>query len=591
MKKLLTILLFLASTLSLWAQRVNHQLPYVKSENSEPARSEFMTFRKASQAFAAIADSSQNYSSLEGNWVSTQKGGVLELSREFVVPFDYTDRALYMHLGATTGAMTLYINGVKVGSRTDSRIPSEFKISNYVERGLNNATVRIENLKEVANIELKAAGDAEGIIGRSYLFAQPKIRIFDLITRTTLDPTYKNGLLEIAMLLKTELVNPHEVTVYYDLYNPKGEFVNQEFKVVQVGMREQDTVRFTASILNVDKWSFETPGLYTVMFRVKREGRFTEYVTRKIGFRAIETTDQIRINGQSVKFQGVNADMFPKLMSRSTSSSELLAEITRLKRLGVNAIRTPYPLASEFYDICDSVGLYVVANANLNTGMASKSIMKGGTLANDPAWREAYVSRVVDNYEYLKVHPSIIAWGLGDNAGNGYNMYQAYNALAQRDVTRPIVYDGAGMEWNTAWYMPSFPNTPPVKPLQPTVYARAASAQVWSASPFGGFIGSTPKQIASFDDVQNGELAYVTITPTDLKKMTFAITNNLPNANLSQYNLAYKIFNAKGKLLNSGFLLLDAAPNGGETHIAIPKAAGNKKLELSIANFAYYSNR
>lgn len=593
MKKILMIAVSFGVVLGVSAQ-LKFPAPYLPTQGAEPVRSEFLSYRTAQYAMQNNRDSTENFSDLSVGWKPTISGEGVQLDREFIVPFDYMDRALYMHIGAVNGAYTLYINGREVGHRTDSRTPGEFNISKFVERGLNTATIKVSPLGYADKLERSIDKSELDILRPVYLFAQPKIRVFDILMRTSLDPTYNNGLLEIGMLLKTELLNTHQVTVYYDLFDPKGNLVNQEFKDATVEMRQQDTIRFTATIMNVDKWSAESPALYTVMFRIKREGRFTEYVTRKVGFRTIETTDKVVINGNPVQFRGVNADMYPWLVSDATPDATLLAELKTLKYEGVNAIRTPYPLRAEFYDICDSIGLYVISNANINSQGAPTSIMKGGTLANVPAWSAIYVDRVIDGYEYAKVHPSVIAWGLGDQAGNGYNMYQAYNALRQRETTRPIVYQGADMEWNTDWYMPHYPDTPSVKPVQPTVYSRSTDVKVWD-TPGGGFLSNSQETNltqtpANITTMVNGKYAFVSIKSVDAKKGVFEITNNLPYFNLSKYGLTYKIYNSKGKLTSAGVMPLDVAAQGKSAIVTVPAAAG-KTVNLTIGHLAQYKSK
>ncbi|MFI3295516.1 MAG: glycoside hydrolase family 2 TIM barrel-domain containing protein, partial [Rikenellaceae bacterium] len=587
MKKLILLLVATFTTVLASAQ-YTFEPPYIPSQNNEPVRSEFITYRTAADARENNPSKSENRSLLDGEWSlrridgtpdqalvareadlsgwtkaqipssdnffpPKEGGSTLLLARDFVVPFDYTDRALYLHIGATSDRATVYVNGHEVGYTTDPKVPAEYKISDYVERGLNRVVVSVDQFSEATAIAEGSTRNEGGIVRSVYLFAQPKIRIFDITAKSSLDPTFKNGLLEIALLVKSELLNPHDVTIYYDLYDSKGRLVNQEHKPLRIDMRRQDTVRFTSTIMNVNKWDFETPELYTAMFSIKREGRFTEYVARRVGFRSIESVDKrVLINGQPTVFRGVNLYMINSLHSDFVSSDTIIKNLITLREQGVNAIRTPYPLQNKFYDACDSVGMYVISNANLNTRNMYRPLSKGGAVSNDPAWRDIFVERVVSSYEYLKLHPSVVAFGLGEDAGNGYNMYQAYLEIRRRNSDAVIVYDEANMEWNTDWYMPTSSEKQYGVEVQPLVYSRSEDPQLWKTLN-GGFLGeykSDKIYVENLSQIVDGDYSYVTIEEVDTKKGVFKITNNLPSLNLSYYGLDYKIYNNSGKVVD-----------------------------------------
>lgn len=572
MKKIFFILSLFSISYTSFGQLNDFTPPFKNSEKVEPSRSQFISFRRTSGTKGSPIDTALSYSPVK-EWKITKNGQNSIAEANFVVPFDYTDKALFMSVGATNGAATLFINDNEVGHRSDSKLSSEFNISKFVERGLNRAKIVIGPEKGVEAIEQN--GGLDVVIDEVYLFAQPKIRIFDITTKTSLDPTYKNGLLEIALLLKTELLNSHQVTVFYDLFDKHGALVKQESKDVTIDMRVQDTVRFTATIFNVEKWSHENPNLYTVEFRIKRDGIFTEYLWRKVGFRTVETIGtELLINGEPTKILGLNATAIPALVNRNSSGKEINQILQSLKYEGYNAIRTPFPLKSDLYDICDSLGFYLFETANINSTKSSKSIMKGGTLANNPAWKDIFIDRAVNTYERAKVYPSVIAVGLGSDAGNGYNMYKAYEAVKNRDKSRLVVYNDAKNEFNSDLNMFSFDE----KTLQPTVLAYANDfSQLNKIS--GAFL---TKQIDLTSNVKGVEIEAI-----NAQKGIYKFTNNLKHTNLNQLACSYYLFNNAGKAVKGGNFTLDLAP-GKSTEIEIPNAGG-KSLIINIGKVATYS--
>ncbi len=638
MKKAIATLVctFLGANLAL-SQPLEFEPAYMASENIEPSRSQFITFRSKAAAVSGDVSKSQNLLSMDGEWflnvingAATQSrledfigedenlsqwkkvnlpssaelakvGQSVLLARDITVPFDYTDQAQYINLGVSSTPVVLYVNGQRVGSSTDSKGRAEFNVSKFTIRGRNRIVLLLESESPSKSLE-QGTDQSIKFENSSYLFAQPKIRIFDIMATSSLDPSYENGLLEIAMVMKSELFNPHTIEVFYDLYDSDGKIVNRETRSLELERRQGDTLRFTSSIMDVNKWSYEDPKLYTAVFSIKRHDRFTEYISARVGFREVLTRDKtVFVNGQKVLFHGVNADLIDELIDPREDYSAMIQAIKNLRAMGVNAIKTPYPLSTAFYDACDSVGMYVVANANINSRAMSKSIMKGGTLANDPAWRDMFVERALRNYENLKLHPSVIAWGLGEEAGNGYNMYQAYLAIRSKDALRPIVYGGAAMEWNTDWYMPSQGDKQYGIELQPLVYSRIADTDLWDSAN-GGFLGQgtlmegerkgdqvkteTLKSVSleSLSAKISPKYAYVSIEALDATKGIFKVTNRLEGANLSEYGLGYRIYNRTGNsVVKEGVLPLEVNPGGEGQTLEVEGVAG-RPVELWVGS-------
>lgn len=575
MKKFLCVIALLGAISGVFGQTTSFKAPFANSKNMEPSRSEFLSYRRTSGTKGSPIDTALSFKKLQ-NWDTTTANNQVIASAGIIIPAAFVDKAIYLNVGATNGCATIYVNDVEVGSRSDSKLSSQFNISKYVERGMNRVKIVIEPEKNVDLIEQNPKLDLN--LDEIYVFAQPKIRIFDITTRTSLDPTYKNGLLEIALILKTELLNAHTVTVYYDLFDGNGKLVNQASKDVVIDMRIQDTVRFTATIFDVNRWSHENPYLYTAEFKIKREGRFTEYMWRKVGFRTVETlSQQLVINGNATKIHGINAEIFPKLIQRTTSDSEMLNQLRELKYFGINAIVTPFPIKKSFYDIADSLGLYIIETTNINAKNTPKSINKGGTLSNDPSWRDVFVDRAVNTYEQAKVHPSVIAIATGRDAGNGYNMYQAYLAIKKRDNTRLVVNNDAGTEWNTDINLKGV-NT---KSPQPIILDRANDY----SNEQGAFLDNnvTTEQIEELI----GKRA-VEVSVFDAAKGQYEITNNLKATNLSNIPCFYKVFNKNGSVSKSGTIYFDL-PAGTSGAFVIPNASG-KSIELTFGKVSIYRN-
>lgn len=177
------------------------------------------------------------------------------------------------------------------------------------------------------------------------------------------------------------------------------------------------------------------------MLFIRVGGRILEYVPVNVGFGSISHTDGIFYrNGKAVelRFERYDAD----------SPEQLRRDIASLRKRGINTLWPHYPQPYWFYDICDHTGMYVIDQANINTLHATGDLKRGGCLSNNPAWLSEYTERTKAMFMRSRNHPCIAAWALGGNSGNGFNLYRTYVWLRNADPARPIVYDGAGGQWN-----------------------------------------------------------------------------------------------------------------------------------------------
>ena len=213
---------------------------------------------------------------------------------------------------------------------------------------------------------------------------------------------------------------------------------------------EQSNNTFSANISNALHWTAETPNLYDLTIELTdHKGRTLEAISRKIGFRNIKIEGaQVLINGQPILLKGVNRHEHDHITGHVISRESMLEDIKIFKAHNINAVRTcHYPNDPYWYELCDQYGIYVYDEANIESHGIGYNLNE--TLGNDPEWLEAHMQRTERMIIRDKNHPSIIAWSLGNEAGNGYNFYQTYLAAKDLDPTRFVHYERALEEWNT----------------------------------------------------------------------------------------------------------------------------------------------
>ncbi|MFI3267360.1 MAG: glycoside hydrolase family 2 TIM barrel-domain containing protein [Rikenellaceae bacterium] len=386
--------------------------------------------------------------------------------RNFQVPYDWDEREIFLNIGAIKSGSFVYVNGQEVGYSEDSKNPAEFNITKYVNEGTNQLSIVTYKWSTGSYLECQDFWHMNGIERDVYLISQPKVRVRDFITTTSLDPTYKNGYLEFGIIMKSHYLNPKEKRIYYEMYDPDGKFVSGDNKYTKFKLREQDTVFFSIPVQNVRKWSAENPELYSVVVRVQHEdGWDSEFIQRKVGFRSIEIKgNQLYVNGQPIHIKGVNLHEHHAYNGHVVDEETIMKDFEMMKKMNINAIRcSHYPQSPIFYELADKYGFYICDEANIESHGMGYSLAKGNSLGNNPKWLQPHLERTQNMYERNKTHASVIFWSLGNEAGNGYNFYKTYQFIKASEPHRPVQYERALLEWNTDIFCPQYPSAEKLK--------------------------------------------------------------------------------------------------------------------------------
>lgn len=198
--------------------------------------------------------------------------------------------------------------------------------------------------------------------------------------------------------------------------------------------------RMQARIDNVQEWTAETPYLYTLRLALTDSlGHPLQQLTQRVGFRQVEVSHgQMLVNGHPIRLRGVNRHEHDPQLGRVMTDERMLQDILLMKQAGVNAVRTShYPNCPRWYELCDSLGLYIMDEADIEThGLR-------GTLASMPEWHAAFLDRAVRMAERDKNHPCVILWSMGNESGYGPNFAAISAWLHDFDPTRPVHSEGA----------------------------------------------------------------------------------------------------------------------------------------------------
>ncbi|MDR0697657.1 MAG: beta-galactosidase, partial [Tannerella sp.] len=394
--------------------------------------------------------------------------------REFDIPGSWDGRDIYLHIGGAKSGLYVYINGKEVGYSEDSKNPAEFLINGYLQPGRNTVTLKIFRWSTGSYLECQDFWRISGIERDVYLWSQPKVAVNDFRVISTLDDSYTDGLLSLAVDVKNFTEMAKNITAVYELLDGKGTPVASAEENLWVSAGSLQTFSFRKTLKNVLPWSAENPNLYRLLITLKTDGEVSEVIPYTVGFRRIEIKEidlksesdrnytVLLFNGQPVKFKGVNIHEHNEQTGHYVTENLMRRDFEIMKQNNLNAVRlSHYPQSRRFYELCDEYGLYVYDEANIESHGMYYDLRKGGSLGNNPEWLIPHMDRTVNMYERNKNHPALTIWSLGNEAGNGYNFYQTYLSIKNKEkdgMNRPVNYERALWEWNTDMYVPQYPS-------------------------------------------------------------------------------------------------------------------------------------
>ena len=377
-------------------------------------------------------------------YVPVEKNHVGSYRKEIIVPADWKGKDIIAHFGSVTSNMYLWINGKFVGYSEDSKLEAEFDVTKYLKPGEENLIAfQVFRWCDGTYLEDQDFFRYSGVGRDCYLYARNKNRIDDIRITPDLDSNYKDGKLDVELKLKGNN------KVKLELLDACGNVVAEK------EVKGSGNVNTDLQLENPVKWTAETPYLYTLRASVSKGSVITEVVPVNVGFRKIEIKNaQILVNGQPVLFKGANRHEMDPDGGYVVSLERMLQDIQIMKKFNINAVRTcHYPDDAYWYELCDKYGIYMVAEANIEShGMGYGE----NTLAKNKKYAKAHMERNIRNVQRNFNHPSIIFWSLGNEAGYGPNFEAAYDWIKAEDPSRAVQYEQAGKTGKTDIFCPMY---------------------------------------------------------------------------------------------------------------------------------------
>src|SRR5574344_1802842 len=394
------------------------------------------TYRNAGYAWNTQYTPNPPYIEEKNNYTGSYR-------RSFSLPDGWKGEQVYFHVGSATSNLMLWVNGKYVGYSEDSKVAAEFNITKYLHPGNNLIAMQVMRFCDGSYLEDQDFWRFTGIAREVYMYARPESHINDIKITTDLTDNYTNGKLQVDMT-SVKSVGKH-VTL----------------KIAELGIESDMPIdknghaTFNIDVKNPKKWTAETPSLYRLILDLKDRDNIIESIPQNIGFKKVEIKNgQMLVNGKPVLIKGVNRHEMDPDGGYVVSVDRMIQDIKIMKQLNINAVRTcHYPDDPRWYELCDEYGIYVTAEANLEShgmGYGDK------TLAKNPEFAAMHIERNEGNVKTLYNHPCIIVWSLGNEAGYGINFEKAYDYVKSLDQSRPVQFEQARQDGKTDIFCPMY---------------------------------------------------------------------------------------------------------------------------------------
>lgn len=365
--------------------------------------------------------------------------------RNFEVPANWDGRQIFVTFDGVDAGFFLWVNGKKVGYSVNSRNAAEFDITKYVKPGNNMIAVEVYRFTTGSYLEDQDMFRLSGIFRNVTLWSSPKEHIRDYFIKTTFDPQYNNAVLHVTAKVKnygSTAIPARKLNI--DLYDGStpltGVKAEREVSALQPG--EELIINADIPVRSPKKWTAETPKLYTTVLTLQEGAKSVEQISSKTGFRQVEIKGRLfTVNGVPVKLKGVNRHENWPDYGHAITEEQMIKDILLIKQANCNHVRTcHYSDDPRWYELCDEYGLYLVAEANLESHGAWDEFNE------EPRIKAALIERNRANVENFKNHASVVIWSLGNECGSGGSNFRAIlDVIRVIDNTRPTHYQGFGI--------------------------------------------------------------------------------------------------------------------------------------------------
>lgn len=359
--------------------------------------------------------------------------------KSFTLNENFNGREIFLHFGAAKSALEVYVNGEFVGYSQGSMTPHEFNVTKVLKPGENVITAKLYRYSDGSYLEDQDMWWLCGIYREVYLFAEPKLCLRDFYFKTDFDDSYTDSNVTLNMYINNYNNIRGKMTA-------SAKLIDSNNGEILLGIKEtelsggNEAVTFTETVKAPEKWSAETPNLYTLVMTIELDGKIICVKTYKVGFKKVEIKgEKIYYNGMPLMIKGVNRHDFDCDNGWAVPREIYTQDLDIMKQNNINSIRTShYPDDPYFYDMCNKYGFYVMDECEVET----HGVRRKGVPGSNPVWTGAVVDRMQRMVLRDRNNPCVFMWSLGNEAGDGSNFMEMKKAALALDNSRQFHYEG-----------------------------------------------------------------------------------------------------------------------------------------------------
>ena len=359
--------------------------------------------------------------------------------KSFTLNENFNGREIFLHFGAAKSALEVYVNGEFVGYSQGSMTPHEFNVTKVLKPGENIITAKLYRYSDGSYLEDQDMWWLCGIYREVYLFAEPKLCLRDFYFKTDFDDSYTDSNVTLNMYINNYNNIRGKMTASAKLIDSNNEEILLGTKETELS-GGNEAVTFKETVKAPEKWSAETPNLYTLVMTIELDGKIICVKTYKVGFKKVEIKgEKIYYNGMPLMIKGVNRHDFDCDNGWAVPREIYTQDLDIMKQNNINSIRTShYPDDPYFYDMCNKYGFYVMDECEVET----HGVRRKGVPGSNPVWTGAVVDRMQRMVLRDRNNPCVFMWSLGNEAGDGSNFMEMKKAALALDNSRQFHYEG-----------------------------------------------------------------------------------------------------------------------------------------------------
>jgi len=338
--------------------------------------------------------------------------GIVWYRKEIDFSNDWKNRKVSVEFDSVYMNSTVWINGIKLGTRPYGYVTFAYDLTPYLKPGKNILAVRVDNEQQ----ESGRWYTGTGIFGHVNLLVTGPVHVRrGGIFFRTLEASREKAVVKID----TEVIGDSKAEVIHQLFSPSGEKVAEGFQTLEVS--------------NPKLWSVKTPYLYTLRTLVKSRGRLVDQVDMQVGIRTLtfDNHSGFYLNGVPMKLKGVCEHHTGGPLGGAIPEKILRERLLLLKEMGCNAIRTAHnPRTQDFYRLCSELGIMVMDE--IFDGWHRKAAADYGARFFKDWWK-------TDVEEWVRAdrnYPCVVIYSIGNETGRkDVNNISGY--IKKFDPTRP----------------------------------------------------------------------------------------------------------------------------------------------------------